>query len=63
MRTRILATWAIWILGILLVVGPSAPLPAVVFVPTSAQLAIAFGANDLVEALRQKRIVVETADL
>jgi len=60
MRTRILATWAIWILGILLGRPVCAATAVVLYEPQRP--AIAFGANDLVEALRQKRIVVDTAD-
>ena len=60
MRTRILATWAIGILGILLGRPVCAATAVVLYEPQRP--AIAFGANDLVEALRQKRIVVETAD-
>ena len=60
MRTRILATWAIWILGILL--GRPVWAATAVVWSEPQRPAIAFGANDLVEALRQKRIVVDTAD-
>jgi hypothetical protein len=60
MRTKILATWAIGILGILLGRPVHAATAVVLYEPQRP--AIVFGANDLIEALRQKRVVVDTAD-